>query len=148
VILIYHCGAAKRQPVGRHYATARFPYDTGMMNQITHGPAWKVLLLGGHSGVGKTVVARHLARHYGVGLAEVDDFRLVLQRITTPEQHPNLHFFLNTDIIHWTVDDLRDHLIAVNQIVCSALEIVVANHVATNTSCILEVEVSAVNSTI
>jgi 2-phosphoglycerate kinase len=109
-----------------------------MINQVNHLPAWKVLLLGGHSGVGKTVVARHLARHYGVGLAEVDDFRLVLQHTTTPEQHPLLHFFLQADIFQRTVDDLRDHLIVVNHIVCSALEIVVANHVATTSPCILE----------
>ena len=108
------------------------------MDQTDLIPGWKVLLLGGHSGVGKTVVARQLAQYYAVGLAEVDDFRLVLQRITTPEQHPVLHFFLHADITHWSVDDLRDRLIAVNQLVCEALEIAVANHVATNTPCILE----------
>jgi 2-phosphoglycerate kinase len=109
-----------------------------MMLQNDLYPPWNVLLLGGHSGVGKTVVARQLAHYYGVGLAEVDDFRLVLQRVATPEQNHVLHFFSTADITHWTVAALRDQLIAVNQIVCSALEIVVANHVATNTPCILE----------
>jgi 2-phosphoglycerate kinase len=111
-------------------------------NIMTHNlgdtPPWTVLLLGGHSAVGKTVVARQLARMYGVGLVEVDDVRLVLQRVTTPEQQPILHSFLLTNILEWSAEMLRDRLIAVNRIVASALEIVVANHVATNSPCILE----------
>jgi 2-phosphoglycerate kinase len=101
-------------------------------------PEWKVLLLGGHSAVGKTVVARHLAHQYHVGLAEVDDFRLVLQRMTTPEQQPILHSFLTENILQWSPHAIRDQMIMVNQVVSSALEIVVASHVATNTPCILE----------
>lgn len=77
-------------------------------------------------------------QQYGIGLAEVDDFRLVLQRMTTPAHYPALHFFLSADILQWPVETLRDQLVAVNQIVSSALEIVIANHVATNTPCILE----------
>jgi 2-phosphoglycerate kinase len=50
-----------------------------------------VLLLGGASGVGKTVLAHKLARHYGVSLLLVDDVRLAIQQVTTPEQHPALH---------------------------------------------------------
>ncbi|MDY6875698.1 MAG: hypothetical protein SWK90_05795 [Chloroflexota bacterium] len=100
---------------------------------------WKVLLIGGHSGVGKTVVARQLARRFGVALAEVDDFRLVLGRMTTPEQQPPLHALLaagsETDLSPTAV---CDSLIAVAQTVSHALEIVVANHVATDTPTILE----------
>ena len=36
--------------------------------------SWQALLLRGASGVGKTSVSYRLARHYGVGLTEVDDF--------------------------------------------------------------------------
>ena len=100
---------------------------------------WKVLLIGGHSGVGKTVVARQLAHRFGVALAEVDDFRLVLQRMTTPEQQPALHALLaagsGTDLAPTAV---CDSLIAVAQVVSHALEIVVANHVATDTPTIIE----------
>ena len=35
-------------------------------------PCWKVLLFGGNSGAGKTVISRWLAKRFGVGLAEVD----------------------------------------------------------------------------
>jgi 2-phosphoglycerate kinase len=102
-------------------------------------PHWKVLLLGGHSGVGKTLAARRLAQRFGVGLAEVDDFRLVLERMTTPQQQPALHTLLDR---FWrseiAPDAVCDALIAVAQTVSYALEIVVANHVATDTPTILE----------
>jgi hypothetical protein len=65
-------------------------------------------------------------------LAEVDDFRLVLERMTTPEQQPALHALLaagsGTDLLPTAV---CDSLITVAQVVPHALEIVVANHVAT-----------------
>ena len=107
-----------------------------------YSPDWKVLLIGGNSGSGKTVVSRSLARRYGVGLAEVDDFRLVLERMTTPEQQPALHRLLV--LLDVTTQSLapspvaRDALIAAAQSVSHALEIVVANHVATDTPTILE----------
>ena len=59
--------------------------------------------------------------------------------MTTPEQHPALHALLTagsrTDLAPTAV---RDSLIAVAQVVSHALEIVVANHVATDTPTILE----------
>jgi 2-phosphoglycerate kinase len=54
-------------------------------------PDWRVLLIGGSSGVGKTLVARELARHFGVSLILADDVRLALQEVTTPAQKPELH---------------------------------------------------------
>ena len=105
-------------------------------------PDWKVLLIGGNSGSGKTVVSRRLARRFSAGLAEVDDFRLVLERMTTPEQQPALHRLLA--LLDVTVQSLApspvacDALIAAAQSVSHALEIVVANHIATDTPTILE----------
>ena len=43
-------------------------------------------MIGGASGVGKTLVSYPLARQFGVGITEVDDFYGVLERMTTPEQ--------------------------------------------------------------
>lgn len=107
-----------------------------------HSPDWKVLLIGGSSGSGKTLISRRLAQRYGVGLAEVDDFRLVLERMTTPEQQPALHRLLA--LLDVTAESLapapvaRDALIEVARTVSHALEMVVANHVATDTPTILE----------
>jgi 2-phosphoglycerate kinase len=51
-----------------------------------------VLLLGGASGVGKTQVSYRLAQHFAVGITDVDDFQILLERMTTPEQQPALHW--------------------------------------------------------
>ncbi len=37
-----------------------------------HKPNWSVLLLGGPSGVGKSSVSYPLARHFNVGISEID----------------------------------------------------------------------------
>src|SRR5436190_19804951 len=64
-------------------------YNAGMDGERD----WQVLLLGGASGVGKTSVSYRLAQHYGVGLTEVDDFQVVLEAMTSPDQYPELHFW-------------------------------------------------------
>ena len=109
------------------------------MRKTAGSATWKVLLIGGHSGTGKSIVARCLAARFGVGLAQVDDFRLVLERMSTPEQQPTLHALL--DIVSRqdaSPEAVRDALIKVARTVSYALEIVVAHHVATTTAMILE----------
>ena len=109
------------------------------MNSIDTPPTWKVLLIGGHSGTGKTIVSRRIARRFGVSLAEVDDFRLVLERMTTPRQQPELHNLLRVVSEPDTSPEAAcEALVRVGQTISYALEIVVANHVATNTPLILE----------
>ena len=53
---------------------------------------WQVLLIGGASGAGKTSVSYRLANHFNVGITEVDDFQVILERMTTPAQQPELHW--------------------------------------------------------
>lgn len=101
-------------------------------------PPWTVLLIGGSSGTGKTTLARAVGREIGVAWAHADDFRLVLQRLTTPTQQPALHAFLSDDVWSRPPEELRDRLIAVGGVVSDALEIVVANHVATDAPLVLE----------
>jgi 2-phosphoglycerate kinase len=55
-----------------------------------HG-AWKVLLICGPSGVGKTRLSYPLAHRFGVPIVEVDDAVEALLAMTTPEQQPELH---------------------------------------------------------
>lgn len=62
---------------------------------------WKVLLIGGSSGVGKTVVARELAKHLSLSLLLLDDVRLALQQVTSSETNPELHVFLNYQTAQW-----------------------------------------------
>jgi hypothetical protein len=90
---------------------------------------WRVLLVGGASGVGKTVLARALARHYGVSLLLVDDVRLALQQVTTPEQQPALHYFLMTpDLWRQPEDDLLAGFVGVATALAPALGVIVAHH--------------------
>lgn len=99
---------------------------------------WTVLLIGGSSGTGKTTLARAIGRQVGAAWAQADDFRLVLQRLTTPTRQPALHAFLSGDVWLRSPEELRDRLIGVGEVVSHALEIVVANHVATDAPLVLE----------
>jgi 2-phosphoglycerate kinase len=91
---------------------------------------WRVLLIAGASGVGKTTVSRMLARRWSVGLAQADDFRLVLaQQSGSLRAHES-----QAD----TAEDLCDRWIETARSVSAALQIVVAFHVATDAPCVLE----------
>ncbi len=104
-------------------------------------PNWLVLLIGGPSGVGKSVVARQLGRQFSISWLQVDDVRLAFQRshVTLPEKTSELYFFEETPHI-WRLppERLRDGLIAVGQIMMPALEIVIENHVDTLAPIIIE----------
>lgn len=94
-----------------------------------NSPLWQVLLVGGASGAGKTVLAHKLARHYGVSLLLVDDVRLALQQVTTPEQQPTLHYFLTTpDVWLQPEDDLLAGFVGVTNALAPALGVIVAHH--------------------
>jgi 2-phosphoglycerate kinase len=92
-------------------------------------PLWRVLLVGGASGVGKTVLAQALALHYGVSLLLVDDVRLALQQVTTPEQQPALHYFLKTqEVWRQAEDDLLAGFIGVATALAPALAKIISHH--------------------
>lgn len=99
------------------------------------------MLLGGASGVGKTSVSYRLARHFGVNLTEVDDFQAVLERMTTPEQQPLLHFWRTNaeEYKRGTEEQRLAHFIRVSgEVFGPALEAVIANHLEGNIPVVLE----------
>ena len=102
--------------------------------------SWQVLLLGGASGVGKTSVSYWLAQTFGVGLTEVDDFQIVLERMTTPEQQPALHYFrLHTEAVLAMDDEqMLAHTLSVAEVLSGAMEWVIGNHLAERTPVVLE----------
>lgn len=101
--------------------------------------SWQVLLLGGPSGAGKTSVSYRLAHHFGIGITEVDDFQVMLERMTTPAEQPVLHYWqTHPDAANQPAEAMVKHLIAVGQVMAPALEAVIANHLDSQTPVVLE----------
>jgi 2-phosphoglycerate kinase len=102
---------------------------------------WQVLLLGGASGVGKSSLSYPLARHYDVNLTEIDDIQVALEKLTTPEQQPLLHFWRTNweEFSHWSDEQHLSHFIQVSREVFQpALDAVIANHLESNRPVVLE----------
>jgi 2-phosphoglycerate kinase len=103
------------------------------------GRSWNVLLLGGASGVGKSSVSYRLARHFDVGITEVDDFQVILECMTTPEQQPVLHFWrTHPNPGSLSAEEIVTQGIAVGEVMAPALAAVIANHLEAQTPVLLE----------
>lgn len=110
---------------------------------MIHAP-WNVLLIGGASGLGKSTVARAIAREADACLCEADDVRMALQAVTTAAEQSALHFFVSAPGVAreriWDLppEQLRDGLISVGDVVSRALEPIVGHHVARNKRVVIE----------
>ena len=93
-------------------------------------PPWKVLLIGGGSGVGKTMLTQSLAQWFGVSVFLIDDLRLALQQMTTPDQHPGLHVFATDQAAAQRPPEaMRDGLITVGRTLIPAIKMIMAHHI-------------------
>ena len=110
------------------------------MGTIGEHRSWDVLLIGGASGVGKTHVSYPLARHFGVGITAIDDFQVMLERMTTPEQYPVVHLFPTNPDAFFALDDAGklETAIAYSSVMAEALEAVIANHLDGEPPIVLE----------
>jgi 2-phosphoglycerate kinase len=112
---------------------------TELSRQPTTVRPWQVLLLGGPSGVGKSSVSYRLAQHFGIGLTEVDDFQVVLERMTTAEQQPAIHYWrTHPEAGELAAEQILELHLAVCQALMPALEAVIANHLESRTPVVLE----------
>ena len=102
--------------------------------------SWHVLLIGGASGVGTTEIGDRLARHFGVGITAIDDFQVILERMTTPEQYPVLHLFRTDPEAFFALDEAGKLGVAIAYatVVAEALEAVIANHLDGGAPIVLE----------
>ncbi len=101
-----------------------------MMQVTGHQDEWKILLIAGSSGVGKTVIAQGLARQLSIPLLLVDDVRLALQQVTTHVQQPGLHIFLNYQAEQWRrAESIRDDWITIGQAMIPPLKVIMAHHI-------------------
>ncbi len=97
------------------------------------------MLIGGSSGTGKTCAAKAIAHQLGVECAQLDDFRLVLEAVTTPSQQPALHFLNDTQLAdNLSPKDMCQRLVDVAQVMSKAIEVAIAHHIATEQPFILE----------
>jgi len=93
-------------------------------------PGWRVLLLGGSSGVGKTRLAKALARRLDLSVLLVDDIRMSIQQVTTPAEQPGIHYFLaHPTIWQKPPEAICDGFIAVGSALARPLAVNIANHV-------------------
>jgi 2-phosphoglycerate kinase len=101
--------------------------------------SWDVLLVGGASGTGKTRVASELAHHLAIGVSAVDDFQVILERMTTPEQQPVLHFWrTHPDPGGLSAEEIMLQGLEVARVMTPALEAVIADHLQTQLPIVLE----------
>jgi 2-phosphoglycerate kinase len=91
---------------------------------------WKVLLIGGSSGVGKTVVARELANYLSLSLLLLDDVRLALQQATSNKTNPELHVFLNYETEQWrNSESIYADWVTVGQAMVKPLNAIISHHI-------------------
>ncbi|WP_447034667.1 hypothetical protein [Streptomyces sp. DSM 118878] len=108
-------------------------------DEVKSLPDWRVLVVGGASGMGKTGVGRALARRYDVPVVEVDDIVEALLAVTLPEHLPEVHFWrTHPEAARQTPESVVERQIAIARALEPAIEAVVANHVGTDTPVILE----------
>jgi 2-phosphoglycerate kinase len=95
--------------------------------------------LGGPSGTGKTAVSYRLARYFEIGITEVDDFQVLLERMTSPEQQPVLHFWrTHPSPDQLSAEEIMEQGLKVGQVMALGLEAVIANHLESGTPIVLE----------
>ena len=100
---------------------------------------WDVLIIGGASGVGKASVSYRLAHHFGIGITEIDDFQVMLECMTTPEQLPAIHFWRTHPApLSLPAEVVFDRLLNVGTVLTPGLEAVIANHLRSRAPVVLE----------
>jgi hypothetical protein len=91
--------------------------------------SWDVLLVGGASGVGKSTLAVRLARRFDLPITAVDDFQVLLEEMTTPDQYPALHFWrTHPDPGSLTAEAIHVQGLDILRVIRPGLEAVIADH--------------------
>ena len=100
---------------------------------------WTVLLIGGASGTGKSSLAYEIGRFYGVNVLEVDDIHLSVEKVTTKEKFPAIHYWDNG--INWRnigVEGNVNWLINVSKEMIPVLKELINRHIEDKLPIIIE----------
>ncbi|MEM7017340.1 MAG: hypothetical protein AAF512_08380 [Pseudomonadota bacterium] len=93
---------------------------------------WDVLLIGGPSGTGKSSVSYPLARHFDMGITEVDDLFIALECLTTPEQQPEIHYWrTHPEATELPAEKILERQLALSRVMSPMITAVVNNHIET-----------------
>src|SRR5688500_10630213 len=114
--------------------------DRDLGDPVTGAPPWQVFLLGGASGVRKSRLGARLAARWGARLVEVDDSQAVLERVTTPQQYPEVHRWRLHPEEVLGLDDaaMLAHTRAYAAVMADALEPVIGSHLESGTPVVFE----------
>jgi 2-phosphoglycerate kinase len=99
-----------------------------------------IVFVGGAPGIGKTSVARPLAAILGMDFTQVDDFYIVLERMTDPERYPAVHEWrLHPDRV-LSLDDAQmiEHTRAVSEVIAEAIAPVIADRLDSGVRSVFE----------
>ena len=101
---------------------------------------WRVLLIGGARGVGKTRLGYALARHLGIGVTGVDDIQAAVERMMPPEQYPALHALRTDRAAFRRLDEEQQLAVAIGHAAAlsSPLSGIIANHLGSGSPVGLE----------
>jgi 2-phosphoglycerate kinase len=100
---------------------------------------WTVLLIGGPSGVGKSIAAYEIGRYYNVNVIEVDDICRSIKAMTTAEQLPWVHYWSSgLDWLDIGVEGNVNWLVNISKEIMPGLKSIINNHLETDVPIIIE----------
>lgn len=100
---------------------------------------WKVLLVGGSSGIGKSELTKNLIDKYNVKLIEADDLGCLISAISTSKSYPALNYwFGDEDWSGKSVEDNVDILASIGEELETGLRAVIDYHIKLNKRVIIE----------
>ena len=103
--------------------------------------SWRVLLIGGSSGTGKTRIREQIGKSLGLPWMQVDDLRMALQHsdVRLPARTDDLYYFVRTpEVWQRSPQELCNGLIGVGRVMQVPLEMVIDHHVGLNFPIVIE----------
>lgn len=111
-------------------------YDAAMSGSR---PEWTVLLIGGASGVGKSMLGHRLASRLGVNITEVDDIQIALETITGHEHLLHLWHTCLDEYLSWSDEQRVEHHVRVcREVFQPVMQVLIAEHLRTGTRVVYE----------
>ena len=99
---------------------------------------WRILLIGGSSGTGKTTLSRTLGQHFGSQVIEGDDLRWAVEAAVPKGLDPDLHLFADADVWDRSPGVIVEQTIRSSRRLRAISEAVIKRHYTQDSRLILE----------